>query len=66
MNKQFKVGDLVQELSTVVSKPKLALVIRCLHSSERDPHHTYWLVQFLDGTRDTLRESFLEPINASR
>ena len=61
----MQVGDLVQELSTVVPKPKLALVIRCLHSSE-DPHHTYWLVQFLDGTRDTLRESFLEPINASR
>ena len=61
----MKVGDLVQELSTVVTRPRLALVIRCLHSDE-NPHHTHWLVQFLDGTRDTLRESFLEPVNASR
>ena len=59
----MKVGDLVKELGAGVEK--VALVIRCLHSSE-DPHYTYWLVQFLDGTRDTLRESFLEPINASR
>jgi len=59
----MKVGDLVQELGAGVEG--IALVIRCLHSDE-NPHHTHWLVQFLDGTRDTLRESFLEPVNASR
>ncbi len=58
----MQVGDLVQERHGL--KPRLALVIRCLHSSE-NANHTYWLVQFLDGTRDTLRESFLEPANAS-
>ena len=58
----MQVGDLVQELGSIQG---IALLIRCLHSDE-NPRHTYWLVQFLDGTRDTLRESFLEPVNAGR
>ena len=59
----MKVGDLVQEMGAGVER--IALVIRCLHSGE-NPHHTHWLVQFLDGTRDTLRESYLEVISESR
>jgi len=59
----MQAGDLVQELGAGVEG--IALVIRCLHRAE-SPHHTHWLVQFLDGTRDTLRESFLEPVSASR
>ena len=56
----MQVGDLVQELGAGVEG--IALVIRCLHRAE-SPHHTHWLVQFLDGTRDTLRESFLEVVS---
>ena len=58
----MQAGDLVRELGDIQG---IALLIRCLHSDE-NPRHTHWLVQFLDGTRDTLRESFLEPVNASR
>ena len=56
----MQVGDLVQELGAGVEG--IALVIRCLHRAE-SAHHTHWLVQFLDGTRDTLRESFLEVVS---
>ena len=61
----MQAGDLVQELGAGGEVFGIALLIRCLHGDE-NPHHTHWLVQFLDGTRDTLRESFLEPVNASR
>ena len=59
----MQAGDLVH--APTWGGEGIALLIRCLHSDE-NPRHTHWLVQFLDGTRDTLRESFLEPVNAGR
>mgnify|MGYP003131119185 FL=1 len=57
----MKVGDLVKSPSG-----EHAIVVRCLCGDAESLDFRFWLVQFLDGTRDTLRESFLEVISASR
>ncbi len=57
----MKVGDLVKSPSG-----EHAIVVRCLCGDAESLDFRFWLVQFLDGTRDTLRESFMELVNASR
>ena len=55
----MQVGDLVTSLGGVGILLKLV-------SDDPIVRERYWLVQWSDGVRDTIRERFLEVINASR
>ena len=57
----MKVGDLVKSPSG-----EHAIVVRCLCGDAESLDFRFWLVEFVNGTRDTMRESFMELVNESR
>jgi len=57
----MKVGDLVKQ----VSWDGVGILVD-LVSDDPIVRERYWLVQWSNGARDTLRERFLEVINESR
>ena len=57
----MQVGDLVKQ----VSWDGVGIVVD-LVSDDPIVGTKFWLVQWSNGTRDTLRERFLEVVNASR
>ncbi len=57
----MKVGSLVKS-----PYGEHAIVVRCLGGDAESPDFRFWLVEFLSGTRDTMKESAMEIINASR
>ena len=57
----MKVGSLVKSPSG-----EHAIVVRCLCADAESLDFRFWLVEFLNGTRDTMRESFMEIISESR
>ena len=56
------------EVGSLVKSPsgEHAIVIRCLCGDAESLDFRFWLVEFLNGTRDTIRESFMETINEAR
>ena len=57
----MKVGNLVKSPSG-----EHAIVVRCLCDDAESLDFRFWLVEFVNGTRDTMRESFMELVNESR
>ena len=61
----MKVGDLVRwKASKVTGIEQVGLLVRLVTEYDRE---RFWLTQWTDGTRDTIRERMLEEVvNESR